>query len=507
MRQIREILRLALQAQLSGNQIHRSTGISRGTVQEYLRRAELQKLTWEAVQELDDTSLEASLYPAPTPHVTRQAELDFEYLHKELKRPGVNLNLLWFEYRQDNSKGYSYQQFCRLYREWRGTLNLVMRQEHRAGEKLFVDYAGQTIRVIDRETGTVTLAQIFLATLGASNYTYADATPSQELRHWISSHVRALEHFGRVPKLVIPDNLKSAVTQACRIDPVLNKTYRRMAAHYGFSIMPARPYRPRDKAKVEKGVQFAETWILARLRNRDFFSFEELNAAIKELLEELNNKPFQKLSGNRQSWFETIDKPNMQPLPATRFEFEKWSSQTVTRNYHLPINGHYYSIDYKLVKKKVDIRTTDSIVEMFHLGKRVASHLRNDQEGGTSTNETHMAPPHKAYAGRTPEQFLSEAAEIGPATVEVIKSILASKPYPQLSFDLCFGIVKTLKNKYSPQELEEACLYALKIDTANYRAIKGLLAFGIKNLPEQLTLPASSSFQHENIRGSDYFNH
>jgi transposase len=509
MRKIREVLRLALQAEptkLSSNAVARSTGVSRGSVQEYCNRAEINQLTWEAVQEMDDTTLETLLYPKPKPHLTRQSDLDFEYIHKELKRPGVNLRLLWFEYRANNPDGYSYQQYTKLHREWADKLNLVMRQQHRAGEKLFVDYAGHTVPVIDRTTGEVTKAQIFLATMGASNYTYADAAPSQELRNWISSNVRALEYLGSVPVFVIPDNLKSAITQACRCDPVTNKTFRRMAEHYGFTIMPARPRKPRDKAKVEKSVQVAETWILGRLRNRDFFTFEELNAAIKKLLEELNHKAFQKLSGNRLSWFETIDKPAMKPLPAQRFEFEHWSSQKVSNDYHLRIDGHYYSVDHKLVKQRLDIRTTDTSVEMFHKGNRVASHCRNNTEGGQSTNENHMPPAHKAYAGRTPEQFISEAKAIGPATAQVIQTLLAAKPLPQLSFDLCFGILKSLKKKYSASEVEEACLYALRIGTPNYRAIKGLLAFGIKNLPAQLTLSASSSFHHENIRGSDYFN-
>jgi transposase len=505
MRKIREVLRLALQAKLSGNSIAKSVGISRGAVQEYVRRAELHKLTWDKIQELDDTGLDRLLYPAPTPHITRQSELDFEQLHKELKKPGVNLRLLWFEYRMNNPSGYSYQQFCVLFHNWRGLLSLEMRQEHRAGEKLFVDYAGHTIPVIDRSTGEVIQSQIFLATMGASNFTYADAAPSQELRNWIDSNIRALEYFDAVPKFVIPDNLKSAVTKASRTDPRINRTFRRMAEHYNFTIMPARVCRPKDKAKVEKAVQFAETWILARLRNRDFFSFEELNSAIQTLLEEMNDQPFQKLTGNRRSWFESIDKPAMHPLPSQRFEYEEWSSQKVTRDYHMNVDGHYYSVDYKLTDKKIDIRTTSTVVEMFHKGKRIASHCRSNLEGQKSTNEIHMLPAHREYAGRTPEQFVTEAQAIGPATTLIIQTILASKPYPQLSFDQCFGILKTLKKKYSDQELEEACRYVLRLRIPNYRSIKEVLLIGIDNLPQQLILSASSSFQHENIRGPEYF--
>lgn len=505
MRKIRDVLRLALEVGLSGNFISRAIGLSRASVHEYIRRAHLHNLTWKQVEGLDDSALEEILYPSPVPHVTRQSELDLEAIHKELRKPGVNLRLLWFEYRAETPDGYSYQQFSRLYKVWREKLNLVMRQNHLAGEKLFVDFAGDTIRVTDRETGETHLAQIFLATMGASNYTFAYATPSQELKHWIEANIRALEFLDAVPCLVIPDNLRSAVTTACRFDPVINRTYRRMAEHYGFTIVPARPRRPKDKAKVEKGVQFAETWILARLRDRYFFSFEELNAAIAVVLKEMNAKPFQKLSGNRHSWFETVDKPAMKRLPRARFEFEDWFSCVLGKDYHVMIHGHYYSVDHKLVGRRIDVRTTGTVVEMFFNGKRVASHVRNDNEGQVSTNETHLAPAHRAYAGRTPEYFANEARAVGPATEQIIRLVLASKPYPQLSFDQCFGILKTLKNKHSPAELEAACEYALLIGTASYRGIKDLLSIGVKNLPQQLKLTASTSFQHENIRGPEYF--
>ena len=374
MQSLREILRLALHLQLSANAIHKATQVSRGTIQACIQKARRANLTWPLPDELDDTALESLLYSPQSKRTTRCLP-DCEQIHTELSKKGVTLMLLWEEYAQrypDNC--YSYWHYARLYRQWRGKQDVVMRQSHIAGEKLFVDFAGPGVPIICRETGEVTLAQIFVATFGASNFTYALACPAQDLRSWLTAHIRAFRFFGGVPKFLVLDNLKSAVIEARRYDRLLNKSYSRLAEHYGCGVLPARPYRPKDKAKVEKGVQLVEQRILARLRNVTFFSIDDLNREIEVLLNELNEEPFQKMTGCRKSRFEEIDKPALRPLPNEPFEFEQWSlSVRVPKDYHIEVDGHYYSVPYRLVGERVDVRYTDTTIEVLH------NHVRGGQ--------------------------------------------------------------------------------------------------------------------------------
>jgi transposase len=502
----REIMRLAFHLKLSANEIHRTTNVSRGTVQSCIKRATTLNLSWPLPDELDDKSLEQLLYPPPKKAFDRYAKPDFEKIQSELTRKGVTLFLLWQEYKEEHPTDfYCYAHFAKLYRRWLSKKDVVMRQSHSPGEKLFVDFAGHTIPIISRETGEVTQAQIFVATFGASNFTYAEPCPSQDLRSWLGAHVRAFRFFGGTPKLLVPDNLKSAVTEAMRFDPKLNRSYRRLAEHYGCGILPARPYRPRDKGKVEKAVQTVEQWILARLRDVQFFSIHELNNAIQSLLSELNDQPFQQLPGCRKTRFEEIDQPALQPLPNEQFEFEDWIlSVKVPKDYHVRSDEHYYSVPYRLVGERVDIRATDSTVEVFHQNARVASHIRSWASGEKTTADEHMTPSHSAYHGMSVEKFISWANLIGPATAQTIALILASKSYPQLSYNQCFGILSSQVKQYGDAKVELACKHALSLANPTYRLVKLLLQQGIENLPDQLSIDLTG-ICHSNIRGPEHF--
>lgn len=395
MRKIREVLRLKFECGLTNRKIAKSVYIARSTVGDYIQRARDAGLPWPLPEDMDDAGLEQALFSQVFRVAKNQGlPLDFLYIHKELKRKGVTLMLLWQEYKSHTPQGYQYSQFCHLYRQWRDKLDPVMRQDHRAGEKLFVDYSGMTVPITDRNSGKPREAQIFIACMGASNYTYAEASLTQSLPDWIDAHVRALAFLGGVPELIIPDNLKSGVTKACRYEPDLNPTYLDMANHYQTAVIPARIRSPKDKAKAEVGVLIVERWILARLRNRQFFSITELNRAIAALLVELNNKPFQKLAGTRKSVFEAIDKPALKPLPVARYQFAQWKKARVNIDYHIEVDRHYYSVPYQLIKKEIDIRVTTNTVECFFKGRSVAVHAYSDRQGRHTTIKEHMPANH-----------------------------------------------------------------------------------------------------------------
>lgn len=453
----REILRHALDLKLSGNLTQSILGISRGTVQNCIKRAHAANLCWEQVESLSDDDLFTLLFPEKRAKQKEEEaiNIDWQKVFTELKRRGVKLRLLYEEQVESQDLKLSYSQYCRRFKHWAESKDISMRQEHTAGENLFIDFSGMTVAVTDPETGEVCPAQIFVATLGASNYTYFEAVQSQRLQDWIEAHIRAFKFFGGVPKFVIPDNLKAAVTDADRFDPILNRTYQRFAEHYKVGVKPARPRRPKDKAKVEKGVQNTEYRALAKIRDRTFFSLHELNRELVLLCEETNDAPFQKLSGSRTSWFEHIDKPALRPLPQQDFEFEEWIvGYRVPRDYHVNVQGHYYSVPFALAHKIVDVRYTTGVIEILQGNTRVASHIRNWAEGAKTTANEHLAPAHAVYHGLTPEYFLEKAAEIGPNTKTFVQALLKAKPYPQLSYSECFGIIKTLKASYGEEELE-----------------------------------------------------
>ena len=406
MRKIKEVLRLKWAHKLSNRKIAKSCFISRSTVADYLLRAKLAGLSWPLDPELDDAAIENLLFPVTDKSVPAESRMpDMEYLYQELKRKSVTMQLLWYEYKQANPDGYQYSQFCNLYRQWVKKLDLTLRQEHRAGKKLFIDYAGQTVSIVDSKTGEITEAQIFLATLGASNYTFAEASLSQDLPPWIKSHVHAFEFFGGVTEILVPDNLKVGVTNPCRYEPDINPTYQDLAEHYGTTVIPARSRKPKDKAKVESAVFVAERWILAALRNHTFFSLNELNRAIAEKLHHLNNRRFQKLNTTRRQLFETLDRPALKPLPSRPYEYAEWKKAKVN-NYHIEIDRHYYSVPYQLAREQVEVRLTSSTVEVLFKNKRAAGHQRDFRKGAFTTLTEHMPKNHQRYLEWTPSRII-----------------------------------------------------------------------------------------------------
>lgn len=434
MRKIREVLRLKNKGTSKRN-IAKSCNIGRGSVDKYLSRAKLAGLSWPLPEGLDDEQIETMLFPPPSVQKTKPGPVpDWEYIHKELHKKGVTRLLLWEEYKAANSDGLMYAQFCNRYFQWRGGQNPVMRQIHKAGEKLFIDYAGQTVPVTDRRTGEVRFAEIFVTVLGAGSYTYCEATWTQKLPDWIASHIRAFEFYGGLPEVLVPDNLKSGVNKPHLYEPELNKTYQDLAIHYEVAVVPARSRKPKDKAKVESGVQVSEMWILARLRNRKFFSLGELNRAIAELLVDLNNRPFQKMEGCRHSMFEALDKEVLRPLPEHRYIYGEWTKARVHVDYHVQVEGHYYSVPYKYLKKQLDVRVTAMTVEMFLKNRRVASHVRSQKKYGYTTLIEHMPDSHKHYAEWSIERLVAWAQQAGGQTAQVITKIIDRRPVPQQGF-------------------------------------------------------------------------
>jgi transposase len=500
MRQIREALRLKYALGQSERLIGQALGIGRTTVGDYLRRAAFAGLSWPLPDDLDDAALEARLFAQPGGRHHRP-QPDWSIAHRELKRPGVTLRLLWEEYRTGDPDGYSLSRYCQLYHAWRAQISPVMRQRHIAGEKMFVDYAGHTIEIFDPETGEIRQAQIFVAVLGASSYTYAEATWSQQLQDWIGSHVRALTFFGRCPKIVVPDNLKSGVTKPCFFEPKINPTYADLAAHYGVALIPARPRKPRDKAKVEVGVQIV-TRLLARLRHRRFTSLATLNQAIFQMIDELNRKPSRHLGASRLELFHQIDKPDMQPLPAEPYEFAEWKQCRVGIDYHVEIEKHYYSVPHGLNRQQITARMTATTIELFHRGRRVAVHLRSRQTRRHTTIDEHMPSAHRRYAGWTHERLREDAAAVGPDTACLVDAILRKKPHPEQGFRACLGILR-LRKTYGPDRLEAACERALLINGLSYTSVASILKNNLeRRKPDEPT--EGPTIHHANLRGSSY---
>jgi transposase len=503
MHKIKDILRLHFETQLSQHQIAASLQLSSGVVNKYLSLSRSAGICWPLPKEMDEIKLRHLLRPH-TKKIKHYHEPDYPSLHQELKRKGVTLLLLWQEYEQAQGKNaYRYAQFCTKYRAWREQQKPSMRQIHRAGEKLFIDYCGPTIEVIDPMTGEIRSAAIFVAILGASNYTYAEATWDQTLSNWIASHVRAFQFFGGVPALLVPDNLKSAVTKACRYEPKINQTYADLAAHYATAVLPARPYKPKDKAKVENAVLIVERWILARLRHHTFVGLAELNAAISGLLKDLNNRPFKKLPGTRTSQFEAIDKPVLKALPGRPYEFATFLDARVHSDYHIEVDRHYYSVPYLLTKQLLAVRLTTNTIECFYQGLRVASHVRSFQKGRHTTLKEHMPTAHQKYSEWNPGRFLNWAISIGPYTRDVIKHILDSKAHPEQGYRSCFGVLACAK-RYSGVRREAACQLALTIGAPRRHSILSILKKGLDQKPLNQFRPLRTKL-HENIRGATHY--
>lgn len=505
MRRIREVLRQRWECGLSERIVAASCSLARSTVAKYVERARETGLCWPLPEGLTDEELERRLFPVES---VSQAEPrvmpDWTEVHRQLARKGVTLRLVWEEYKQAQPDGFQYTQFCVRYRQWRAALDLPMRQEHKAGEKLFVDYCGQTMPVTDRKSGQAREAQIFVAVLGASNYTYAEACWTQSLPEWIMAHVHAFRYLGGVPALLISDNLKAGVSAAHRYEPEVNRTYEALGEHYGVAILPTRVRKPKDKAKVEKGVQDVERRILAPLRHRTFFSLAELNEAIAPLLMQYNEQPFQKLPGSRRSLFEQLDKPALRPLPLQPYEYAEWRKARVNIDYHVAIEGNYYSVPYQLVNESLDVRITITAVECFHKHKRVASHLRLQRQGQYATLTAHMPKSHQDYAQWTPERLVHWAEKTGPETVRAVETILRARPHPQQGFRACLGLMR-LGKEYGPERLEAACTRALATQTVGFKSIESILKRALDKTPLPQKPPEKPPLDHDNIRGPEYY--
>lgn len=498
-RKIRDVLRLKFEARIGERQIAATLCVARSTVQEALRRAREAGIGWPLPPGLDDGMLEAQLYP-PKPVVASYPQPDFAGMQAELARKGVTRFLLWQEYKARHPDGLEYSAYCEHYRAWLSTQDAVLRLTHAPGDKLFVDYAGQTAEIVDRATGEIRPAQVFVAVLGHSSYTYAEATWTQTLPDWIGAHVRVLEFLGACPLAIVPDNLKSGVLKAHRYDPDINPSYQDFAEHYGVTVLPARPAKPRDKAKVETGVQIVERFILARLRHQTFFSLAELNAAIGGLIGELNAKPFQKRQGSRQSLFETVERPALRPLPARPYEYATWRKAKVHLDYHVEIERQYYSVPHPLIGKTVDLRLAATTVEIFLRGQRVAAHVRSSIRGSFTTCPAHRPERHRAVIELSHERLLRQAEAIGPATASVLQAQIHARKHPEHALRACLGILRLAKD-FSAVRLEAACAHGLALKSTSYRALRALIQAPAAAQAElRLSLPA-----HDNVRGPSYY--
>ena len=504
MRKIREVLRLRLAQKLSQRVIGESLGVSTGAVNICLGRARRAGLGWPLPEGLDDAQLERLLYPPPPAVASEQRPMpDWAAVHRELRRPNVTLALLWEEYRSGagGPTGFGYSWFCELYRQWVGRLKPTLRQVHPAGERVFVDFAGHTMEVIDGATGEVRQAQVFVAVLGASSYTFAQATWTQSLPDWIAAHVAMLAFFGGTPRQIVSDNLRAGIARACYYEPQVNRTYADFATHYGTAIIPARPYKPRDKAKVEVGVQVVQRWILARLRNRRFFSLAELNQTIGELIAQLNDRPMRGWGTTRRALYEQVDRPVLLALPPTAYEYAEWKRCRVNLDYHVEIDKHFYSVPFRLLRAEVDARLTANTVELFHHGKLVATHQRSQRPYRPTTIADHMPSSHRRYRDWTHERIEREAAAIGADTAALVEIILRSRPHPEQGFRSCIGILRLAK-RYDAERLDAACARALALGTRSYSSVAAIL----KNAQERRTRePELPSLLHENIRGPGYY--
>ena len=504
MRRIREVLRLHLQAGLSFGDIGRALKISKSVAAKYASLARSAGVDWALVERLTDEQLQARLYRPALRRSSHQLAPDFALVHQELKRAGVTLQLLWEEYARGNAWAYRYTSFCVKYGLFARSLKRSMRQVHIGGEKLFVDYAGQTVPITDASTGEITAAQIFVATLGASNYTYACATARQTTADWIGAQVQALEYFGGVPRLIVPDQTRALIKQPDRYDPQPNRLYDEFAAHYSCALLAARPAHPRDKPKVENAVLVVERWILARLRNRRFFSLGELNSAIAGLLVDLNHRPFKKLPGCRKSAFELLDAPALRPLAATRFELCSWKSAKVNIDYHVEFDLHYYSVPHRLVGTTVELRITAALVECFAANQRVACHALSHKRGHHTTVAEHMPASHRAHLEWTPGKLIDWGHRIGVSTAAVVTWQLEHRPHPEQGYRVCLGL-KRLAREVSPARLEAACARALSLRSPSLHSVTSILKTGLDRQRALLPTTGTELPEHENVRGPDYY--
>lgn len=501
MRKIREILRLHHRHNLSRRKIATSCKVSPATVTEYILRARDAGLCWPLPDDLDDRALEKLLFPGRMD--TSRPLPDFAAVHQELKKKHVTQVLLWEEYKEQHPDGLHYSQFCYHYRQWAKTLDVTMRQHHKAGDKMFVDFSGDGLELIDSQTGLVQRAKLFVAVLGASNLTYVEAVVSEDLPTWIACHNRAFSYFGGVTTVTVPDNLKSGVTRPDHYDPELNPTYAEWGEHYGTAIIPARVRKPRDKAKVEQGVLLAERWILARLRHRDFGTLADVREAISPLLEELNHRPMQKLHQSRWQMFETFEREALKPLPTHPYVMATWKKAKVNIDYHVAFDDHYYSVPFRYAQEHVELRATSTTVEIFFQHRRIASHQRSPHKHQATTVKEHMPQAHQKYLDWTPSRIIAWGNRVGPNTATLLEKIMENRTFPEQGYRSCLGILR-LRESFSDERIEKACARGLHYKSYSRKSLLAILKNNLDEKPlekkEQLALPL-----HNNLRGSDYY--
>lgn len=513
MRQIREILRLRLECKLTERQVAASIGVSKGSVRNYERKAQEAGLSWGSIKEMDEAALEARLFKIVGGRDPRgRVPIDQPWVHREIRRAGVTLYQLWLEYRETAKDGatvgaepYGYSQFCERYATYRDRVDVTMRQLHRGGEKCFVDYSGKRMKIHDAGSGEAISVELFIGVLGASNYTFAECTMSQQLPDFCASTVRMFEYFGGTPQIMVPDQLRSAVSGPDRYDPEINPTYAELAQHYGVAIVPARAGEPRDKAKVEGAVLIAQRWIVACLRNIKFFSLSDLNAAVGVLLERLNTRPFRKLDGDRRKAFEDLDRPSLKALPLTRWEASERKRARVNIDYHVELEGRFYSVPYQLAGESVEVRFTSGIVEILHKGRRVISHARLfGPKGSAVTLEAHRPASHRAHCSQSPSHFIEWATNYGPSFGALIEIILKDRPQFDHRYRACRALISDAK-RYPPQRFNAACQRAIDIGATTRFSVRSILKKGLETSTENITEVTTTSGPHENVRGPDYY--
>ena len=505
MRKVKEILRMKWALGLAHRAIARALGVSAGAVSETAARAQKVGLNWDEASGLSEKELEARLYVrTPVAPQTKRTMPDFAEIHIERHRPGVTLFLLHQEYLEQTPDGYGYTQFCEHYRRWVQDRGLTMRQTHLAGDKLFVDYSGKKAHFVNPQTGERVEVELFVGVLGSSNYTFAEATHTQQVPDFVASHVRMFAFLGGVTAALVPDQLKSAVVGASRYEPAFQRTYEDMAEHYGTAIVPARPAKPRDKAKVEVTVQVVQRWILARLRKETFFSLGALNARIRELLDDLNHRKMRRYDASRRELFDRIDKPALRPLPIEPYVFSEWSKAKVRTDYHVCVDDHHYSVPHRLVGQVVEMRATANTVEVLARGQRVAVHVRSREANGKTTNVDHLPASHRHHLEWTPERIAAWSSEVGPSTSALTTAILAERPHPEAGYRSCLGILR-LSRKYGNERLERACTRALAAGARSYRNVQSMLEKNLDRLETAAPAVEVKPIAHENVRGAAYY--
>jgi len=499
---IKEVLRLHHCSKLNNTQISKALGCSRGAVAEYLHRANAAGLLWPLPLELDDAQLERRLFPPIARSQTRPLP-DFNYIHTELKKKGVILLQLWSEYKEEHPDGYGFSQFCEHYSRFEKKLNLVMRQEHKAGDKAFSDFAGKTLPITNPITGEIQQAHLFVCTLGASGFTFIELFSDETTESWCNGHAAAFSYFDGSPRICVPDNPKPVITKACPYEPDVNPSFAQMAAHYNVAVLPARVRKPKDKAKVEAAVGLATRWVLAVLRNRTFFSLAEARAAVRELLNKLNDRPFKKISGSRRSLYETIDRPALKPLPIVPYEYAHHKKASVGMDYHVEYEKHFYSVPYQLRDEVVELRVTSSTIEIFFKGKRITSHPRSSAENKSTTIKEHRPANHRAYGDCAHDKITAWAQKIGPSAVELVSEIMRHQKLAESAYRTCIGILR-LSKKFEDERLEAACARALAINARTFSSVRSILNSNLDQhpLPEK---PNQLSIVHANIRGAQAF--